>query len=416
MRLKRLIVLIVVLTCCVIITACSGQNEELNEERDGDDVIQNEQIDNNNEQVEVSTGRIDDREDEAIQDEDDAPLTEEAVSPFIEQYGFELGQMYPTYARAELWEHPNEQGGALLHTTRVGERYIFQEFVGDYIKVVSADYQGWTSLWYFTPEAEQAVDVVPYEMIVSTPTTFALYPNEEEPYGLQLESGQVVQIYKQFGDWVNVRAMINDGLYPGDKWIKKQHLTEFDMMLAKEGVLKLGSKIYDENGLVKEEKSGFPLSITGERENMFSFWAPNGQTGYILKEDFEPNPFIVPELVMTFAIIDDEDASYTVEELTESEVTVRYVDHMLGAEDDVRTVSFETMLMMQNGVRLYEVNLWLTYPYSGVELKPTVELIDAIETDPAFRGRLGALLWKHFGNVKHDLVISTNLIEEAYRQ
>lgn len=426
MRFKHLVVMIV---CCMIIAACSSDNDAVNEVHQEEDVQQQgEQLDHTAEQADVRAST--DVEDDASHDEgehsredslgevedEDEELEEEAVSQLVERHGFELGQMYPTYAHAELWEHADEQWGERLHTTRVGERYIFHEYSGEYVRVVSADHQGWTPLWYFTEEAGEVVDVAPYEMIVNTPTTFSLYPNEEEPYGAELESGKVVQVYKQLGDWVNVRALLRDASYAGDKWIKKQHLTEFDDILAKEGVLILGAKTYDENGLVKEESSGFPLSITGEKENMYSFWAPNGQTGYIFKEDFEPNPFMLPELAMTFALKYDEHASYTVEELTDHLVTLRYFDHAVGAEEDVRTVSFDSMLMRQNGVRLYEVNLWLTYSNSGVQLKPTVELIEAIETDPAFRGMLGAMLGEHLDNVEHNLVITTSMIEQAHNE
>lgn len=419
MKLRHLVIGVV---CCAIIAACSSADNETNEANDGGEILQNELNDQDIEQADAEAD-IRDELDDALQDED--PLAEEGaededieeeVNRWVEQYGFELGQMYPTYTHVKLWEQPNEEGGKLLHTTRVGERYIFQEFSGDYIKVVNADRQGWAPVWYFTKEAGQVVEVAPYEMIVTTPTIFSLYPNEVEPYGVELEPGKVVQVYKQLGDWVNVRALLKDNSYVGDKWIKTQHLTEFDDVLAKEGVLKLGAKIVNENGIVIEESSGFPVSITGEKENMYSFWAPNGKAGYIYKEDFEPNPFIVPELAMTFAIKHDDHASYTVEELTDHLVTLRYFDHAIGAEEDVRTVTFDSMLMKQNGLRLYEVNLWLTYPYSGVQLQPTVELIEAIETDPAFRGKLGAMLGKQLGHVEHNLVITSRMIEQAYNE
>lgn len=343
---------------------------------------------------------------------------DESLSPFVEQYGFQLGEMYPIYARTALWQHPGELGGEQLFTTSYGERYIFQQFEGDYVKVRTADRHGWVSLWYFTDEAGGVTNVEPYEMIIDSPTAFSLYPDEPEPYGFELEAGKVVQIYKEFGDWVCIHALFGEDFYPGDKWIRKSHLIAYDPIFAQEGILKLGSKIYDETGEVKEEDSGFALGITGEKGNMYSFWAPGGRTGYILKEDFEPNPFIEPTLAMTFDVNLELGSHYIVEELTGNLITLRYFDYnnSYGPDADTRTVAFDTMLLRQSGQRLYTLKLWMTYPNSGVELKPTVELINEIETNRQFRTSFGQLLGQPIPNVGHNLVVTADMFRELFTE
>jgi hypothetical protein len=409
MRIK-LIILICIL--CIVIAGCKSKDQ-----------VEEENIIGSAEQTENLTEAVDSESDEVTESEvEDNPVEEvdsnetKEANFWTEKYGFELGNDYIIHGETDLYEHADRFViGPVLHTTKPGQKYIFEEMDGPLVKVKSPDRSGWVSIWYFTDEAKNIVqEEDPYEMIVFKPTTFSYYPNEEEPYGFELTTGKVVQVVKRYQDWVSVRATRYAAEFPGDIWVKGENLIEYDPNFATEGVLKLGGKVYTEGGRVKEESSGFPLMIVGEIEDMYAMNASGGRIGYIKKEDFVPNPFVEPVLSMRFAVNLGMDADYLVEELTGQSVTHRYFDyqHSFEPEEETNTVTFEEMLESEDGIRLYTLHLFLSYPTTEVELKPMPEMIEKIETDADFRKQLGQLLGKPLYSVPHELKLTSEIIKQ----
>lgn len=411
MRLQVMRWIILALIVCLAVTGCGRKG------KDGD---QQDQL------VEAgeTNGMGDDHEDGVIpgfvdleldeQDELDDAISDEVEltgNRWIDEFGFEVGETYTIYGETLIHENPDT---VLSHhpvgMTRSGNRYIFVEIQDDMVKVKTPDISGWVSLWYFTEEAGNIVEVEPYEMIVISPISTSFYPGGETDYDVALNSGKVVQIYKQVGKWVSVRAQFGDYTNPIDMWVELSSLLHFEPDFANEGVLRLGGKVYNADGRVKEESSGFPVMIVGELDNMYEIGAHGGMTGYILKEDFVPNPFVEPVFMMKFAVNVGMAAEYIVESLGRDDVTLRYFDyqHAFEPEDETETVSFADMLQVQNGERQYVIELCLSYDGYEVLLKPSAELIERIETDPAFRVQVGERLGEALP-VSHHLEIGVDM-------
>ncbi len=405
-NLKIFIILLVVL---LIIAGCSSKKKQEATEQ------------NNVEQMEIAEESIEpelnDSDIEETLDEEqvveEETIEEDNLIVWTEKYGIEIGKEYVINGETGIYLHPERLAlQNQLDSTHRGERYLIEDIQGPLAKIKARDKSGWASVWYFTDEAKDIRFGDPHELIVLQPVTFSYYPNEEDPYGFELATGKVVQVIKRYNDWVSVRAIIHDPGYPGDIWIKRDHLIAYDENMASEGILVLGSKVYDEAGRVKEDKSGFPVTITGEQGDKYKFEAAGGKTGYIFKEDFVPNPFIRPILTMRFAVNFGMEADYLVDKLTAHRVTVRYFDyqHFFEPEEEARTVPFDEMMQSIEGIREHFIDLYLSYSYQHVKLNPTNTLIDLIETEPSFRENLGKILFKEFDGIGHELNITVDML------
>lgn len=402
-------VFMILLVVVLIFAGCSSKKKEKAAEQNN--VEQTEVVEDFTE-PEVTESEIEDtaNEEEGVEEE---TLEEENLVVWTEKYGIEIGQEYVINSETGIYLHPERLAFQnQLDSTHRGERYLIEDIQGPLAKIKAGDKTGWVSIWYFTEEAKDIRFGDPHELIVMQPVTFSFYPNEEEPYGFELMAGKVVQVTKRYNDWVSVHMIKHNSGYPGDIWIKREHLVAYDENMASEGILVLGSKIYDEAGLLKEEQSGFPVTITGEQGDKYKFEAAGGKTGYIFKEDFVPNPFIRPILTMRFAVNFGMEADYLVDELTAHRVKVRYFDyqHFFEPEEDARTVPFDEMMQSIEGIREHFIDLYLSYSYHHVKLNPTNTLIDLIETEPSFREKLGKILFTEFDGVGHDLNITVDML------
>ncbi|TJY40812.1 hypothetical protein E5161_16875 [Cohnella pontilimi] len=172
------------------------------------------------------------------------------------------------------------------------------EFV-QIVPVVAPDqaHTGWVPRWYLLLDSSEGAvrikDVPTYEMIVNTRVFFRLYPDQPKPSGFELEPGKVVQVTGQFEQWVRVNIITYDSPNNGDKWVPKSALTDWDPSKAREGFLRPGAKIYDEQGnAIGDVPGNNPIQINPVYSgNRYPMSSAGGFSGYINNKDFVPNPF-----------------------------------------------------------------------------------------------------------------------------
>lgn len=194
----------------------------------------------------------------------------------------------------QYWSSNHEE---LIVTS--GQEYSLLEEKDDFVKVQIEGQAGWVPSWYVggENEAERITALEPYEMIVRAPTYFYAYPDQQAPAGFELEEGSVVQVLQQYDDWFAVHIQLYAEPMLGDKWIHKDALIEYSDKDAKEGYLRLtngGSYIYadpDRNQQKEHISTMTSVRIEEEFEGMYRITSPGGRSGYIMKEDFVPNPF-----------------------------------------------------------------------------------------------------------------------------
>lgn len=182
-----------------------------------------------------------------------------------------------------------------VFTAYSGQDYLVANRSGKFVAISNGIQTGWIPEWYLDTEhaGDQVMAVVPYEMLIAKSVIFSLYPGETEPSGFELWPWKVVQVTKEYGDWAAVTVKTYDSPYFGDKWVPKAALTAYDPAKAKEGVMKKGALVFDENGKEKGSPSeGASIYIEGESKGRYRIIAAGGYGGFIDKKDFVPNPFV----------------------------------------------------------------------------------------------------------------------------
>jgi ketosteroid isomerase-like protein len=185
-------------------------------------------------------------------------------------------------------------------TAKPDDYYRVEEEKAPFVKITpvlsSAIRSGWVPQWYLSAEPSAGAEKVspPETMIVSAAVTFRLFPEEPEPSGYELEPGKVVQVTGRSGDWRRVNIISYDSPNTGEKWVPASALTEWDPAKAKEGLLKPGAVIYNEQGEVSADVRDLmdPIRIVSENEARYQISSAGGFSGYIDKQDFEPGPFL----------------------------------------------------------------------------------------------------------------------------
>lgn len=203
---------------------------------------------------------------------------------------------YRLKGTVEATKSPGSYGdGLTAFVADTSHTYEVIEIRDDFAKITSGGVSGWIPAWYLSRESDdsQLSTVKPYEMLVLNPIVFRLYPDEAKPSGFELQAGKVVQITREYRDWVGIELFAYDTPYLGEKWVPKSDLAAWDPNRAREGVLREGAQVFNEKGGAKDPPpASGPIWIEREQSNRYQIIAPGGYTGYIEKSDFVPNPFL----------------------------------------------------------------------------------------------------------------------------
>ena len=188
----------------------------------------------------------------------------------------------------EIW------GSHTVFMTEAQKDYELLDRRDGFAKIRNGEQVGWVPEWYIL-HGHSIFVVNPYEVLIKQPTSFLLYPEDGAYKSFELQEGTVVQIQKEYGDWVGIDLMLYAEPMEGDKWIRKTDITNYSSDKAKEGYAwnnRIGLVLYDENGeMMQYSHYPLPARIEGETDSMYQIIAPGGINNYIRKSDFLPNPF-----------------------------------------------------------------------------------------------------------------------------
>ncbi|XEC95793.1 hypothetical protein AB6A23_04270 [Paenibacillus tarimensis] len=204
------------------------------------------------------------------------------------------------YVKGEVGVFAAPEYGSVLppdFVAKPGEPYAVVESANGFLRIKSEGREGWIDEWYVTPEPNErsVVPVDPYVMLVGTPVAYRRHPGEKEPSGFELQAGKVVQVYKEYQDWVCIRIITYDQPYEGDKWVRTTELVAWDPAKAKEGKVRPGAVVRRESGEEEALPIANPVYIQEEmNDDRYRIGSAGGLTGFIDKKDFIPNPFLPP--------------------------------------------------------------------------------------------------------------------------
>ncbi|REK71811.1 hypothetical protein [Paenibacillus paeoniae] len=192
-----------------------------------------------------------------------------------------------------------------------GIQYDVIEQSGEFVKIAANGREGWVYKWYLTADRDErsVISVDPYTMLIKTPVTFGMYPDEAELSGYELEAGKAARVTKEYEEWVSIEIITYDQSYVGDRWVRKTALEPWNSSKAKEGRLRPGGIVRSEHGEVNPLEGYSHIFIREQLEDgRYGIGAPGGFTGYIRAEDFMPNPFLpAPWETWSFISQDEED-------------------------------------------------------------------------------------------------------------
>ncbi|RIX51500.1 hypothetical protein D3P08_16445 [Paenibacillus nanensis] len=155
--------------------------------------------------------------------------------------------------------------------------------------------EGYVYEWYLTKDAgERTVQTVePYVLLVGEPLKFRMHPEEAEPSGFTLHAGKVVKVTKEYEDWVCFDMITYDQPYEGEKWVKRSELAAWDPAKATEGKLRPGADVYEGKMIPAELPADDVIYLKEKLEGQtYQIQSAGGFTGFILYQDFVPNPFL----------------------------------------------------------------------------------------------------------------------------
>jgi hypothetical protein len=186
-------------------------------------------------------------------------------------------------------------------TTNMGENYKVVEIDGIYAKITSNEKSGWLPIWYLSVDAKDITECNPNVYLINNKTKLYLTPenSENNTDDYYLEEGQAVEVVKKYKDWYNVKFILYDYSNTGDRWIESKYVTDYSDDKCKEGKIKQGCEIYDNefNVIPGETFKGAvrildQLNKPNTNDRFYLVSGAGGFSGLIKKGDFVPNPFI----------------------------------------------------------------------------------------------------------------------------
>ncbi|QGQ95556.1 hypothetical protein EHS13_12025 [Paenibacillus psychroresistens] len=147
--------------------------------------------------------------------------------------------------------------------------------------------KGWIPAWYIKKDLDEpkVITVKPYIRIVGENATIWTYPGALASNAFR--AGKVVQVYKEFEEWVCVNFINYAEPNYGDFWVLKKDLIPWDPKKAREGNLKTGASTK-----YADLQENDRIQINNESDDTYEVNAAGGVTEVIYKADFIPNPFI----------------------------------------------------------------------------------------------------------------------------
>jgi hypothetical protein len=253
-----------------------------------------------------------------------------------------------------------EGSSSLVFHAKVEHSYMVLETKGKFVKISDGELSGWIPEWYVDKEnsGERSKQVDPYYMLVEKPIIYSIYPGERDPSGFELWPWKVVQVIKEYGDWVAVAIKTYDSPYFGDKWVPKTSLTPYNPAKAKEGILRNGAAVFDENGKETQDRppESASIFIEGETNGRYRIIAAGGYQAFINKTDFTPNPFspgmsdwiLSAEKAQIYDLFVDDKNDELLRDLNPMDIFLFYVKASQNAD-------FETLYALFNKEDGYEI-------------------------------------------------------------
>lgn len=290
-----------------------------------------------------------------------------------------------------LYEQPQAATAmSYIDELEAGSSVKLIQTVGEMIEVEGEGKTGWIPAWLVSDEAKEITEPAPYEMLIGEPVVFALYPNQPEPYGFELEPGRVVKIQKEYGDWVEVEFLNVQGGYLDHCWLPKNALKPYDDEQAKDGIVHPNAESWT--------KFHFGVTITGETETSYEVRGPGNVKGTIVKDDFIPNPFAQPVLQLEYISNPIRNEVWVISSLDEEQLTAQMkTDSLLMQEEEQpATYSFEQWLDQIGSIQQDNWVIRLKYSQTTAEFKVDEAWTEAVAYDPQFRAQLGTMLGKAY--------------------
>ncbi|SEG65244.1 hypothetical protein [Paenibacillus sp. UNC499MF] len=225
----------------------------------------------------------------------------QATAPPLQQ---ETGTFY-LKGDATVVSEPEAFGGEEVGTVNSEQPVTVLEKRNRFVKIGE---KRWIPEWYLNKDAEKRLKEVrlsqflrerpvvttnPYYGLIVEGVNFSLYPEEPNPSGGVLKNGRVVQVIKDYRDWVCVNVFSYDGRqYAGDKWVPKKNVGVYDSSLAQEGLLKNPVEAKAPAGTKPYPTPGAKILIDEEVDGFYMIRTDTEYRGRIGKSDFLPNPFL----------------------------------------------------------------------------------------------------------------------------
>lgn len=119
------------------------------------------------------------------------------------QYGIRIGDtLKPTRAVA-VHVAPTALGEDVIFVAQPRDTYRITALSEHHARIENQYKFGWIPIWYLTPEAVKAEDVLSVEYIATKKAPLALYPHDDAILG-ELSKGERVHALKRYDDWLKV--------------------------------------------------------------------------------------------------------------------------------------------------------------------------------------------------------------------
>lgn len=188
-----------------------------------------------------------------------------------------------------------------IYNIVTGNEYSVKSKDRIYLEISSDSNSGWIPEWYIYNDGNVINTEGNKVLLIEKKTNLYLVPELSDEFtdALTLEKGQVVKIIREYSDWYNVEFVHYEAMNPGERWIKKESTTLYDLKKCKEGRIKVGSIIYNNDFSIfkDEENDDGTVMINSIANNpdtnevFYEVTGPGGFYGLIKESDFLPNPF-----------------------------------------------------------------------------------------------------------------------------
>jgi len=134
---------------------------------------------------------------------DAAPLASED-NKLAERYGIRIGDTVKPTRAAAAHVASTSLGDDVIFVAQPRDTYRITALTEHFARIENQYKLGWVPIWYLTPEAAKAVDVLSATEYVTKETApLALYPNDHAIIG-KVSEGERVHALKRYGDWLKI--------------------------------------------------------------------------------------------------------------------------------------------------------------------------------------------------------------------